>query len=348
MNFNLPWCSSENYWLCFSSDDKKALQTIEKNIGKAKSRFLDDECIAIEANGEWLSLWNKVKKHLPEKDVRAIVVPNDGEEPDYDDLSPSFESIKAMQVIVDNFWLADALSKNSFICYFQPIVDRNNKPFGYESFARAKVGDEVKGGWEIIEASYQLKLHHILDKYLHAFSIERFSESKLSGSLFINFITGFIQLPERYLQALGTAVKENDFPANRLVLDVSKSDHVEDIEQVASITDYCNSKGYSVALDDVKSDDQLKDILALTKPEFVKIDRGLIMNIEKPVIHKRIQNLIQMAHKKKCTVLAEGIEDEKTFKEIHKLGADLFQGYYFAKPLSVEEIQKPAKKKKAN
>lgn len=340
MNFNLPWCSSENYWLCFEGAEKKHLQLIEKNISKTKSIYIDEECLAVDCKGGWIDIWKNAIKGLPAKGIRAVVVPNDGNEPDYDDISPSFESLKTIATIVENYWLADALSKNSFICYFQPIVDRNNKPFGYESFARAKIGEDIKGGWEIIEASYQLKIHHILDKYLHGLAIEKFTESKLSGSLFINFMTGFIQLPERYLQSISDAIEGNDFIPKRLVLDVSKADHVEDINQISSIIDFCNSKGYSVALDDVKSDEQLKDILALTTPEFVKIDRGLISNIDKPVIHKRIENLIKIAHKKKCTVLAEGIEDKETFNILHKMGADLFQGYYFAKPSSVEEIQK--------
>jgi len=177
-----------------------------------------------------------------------------------------------------------------------------------------------------------------MDRYLHSLAIETYAKNNLQGCLFINFITGFIQLPARYLEMLSEAVSSHKVLPKNIVMEVSKSDHIADIEQVVSIVNYCHAKEYTVSLDDVKAIETLEEILAKTTPDYVKVDRGLTKNYERPIVKDKIEKIITLAHSRGCNVLAEGIENEETYKKLYEMGADLFQGYYFAMPLPASEL----------
>lgn len=88
------------------------------------------------------------------------------------------------------------------------------------------------------------------------------------------------------------------------------------------------------ALDDYGSgfnDMQKVDIL---KPHVIKIDRALLSGIDtNPEKQKNCKDIIDTMHGRNITVVAEGVETEEEFKCLKDLGADLFQGYYFARPM---------------
>ena len=39
-------------------------------------------------------------------------------------------------------------------------------------------------------------------------------------------------------------------------------------------------------------------------------------------------------------VITEGVENEEQVKFLAEIGCDMFQGYYFARPMSIEEFEK--------
>lgn len=346
MNFNLPWCGHSKYWLCFKSDKPELLKELENSLKIKKSKS-EHNCLALSVADSWIKTWEKALKIINkngEDNYSAIIAADNGDELQLDELLPSFEKIKIINTIAENAWLGENLCDDNFICFIQEIRDRKGEIFGYESFVRAEDKDgKLVGGWEIIQAAHDLKIHHILDKYLQGLAIKQFAESKLQGALFVNFIAGFIQLPERYLESLNKAVEDCDFIPKRVVLDVPIPDMMDDHEQLAQLIEFCNSKGYSAALDDVKSESEMDYVLSKSKPDFVKIDRGLTSHHSNELIAQKIKNIIEKAKDKGCMIIAEGIEDKETFDVMHKLGADLFQGYYFSKPASIAESKKPRK-----
>ena len=78
-------------------------------------------------------------------------------------------------------------------------------------------------------------------------------------------------------------------------------------------------------------------------PQYVKIDRMLMTNIhEDPQKQHFVKDIIEFAHDNDIVTLAEGVELGDELREVIRLGADLIQGYYTAKPSpeAVQEIDK--------
>lgn len=71
----------------------------------------------------------------------------------------------------------------------------------------------------------------------------------------------------------------------------------------------------------------------------MKIDRSFIQHIalldEKQAV---VDAIIQMAHRLKMKVIAEGVENIQQLNLLRKLGCDYLQGYYYSKPVPMAEL----------
>ena len=346
VNFNLSWNNHDNYWISVllpEADSGHKLEKAFKNKYIA-SAYIAPNCFAILANRSWKESWDALKTVLAQHNFcncRAAVTPSN-HPPSIEEVLLGLESMDKIDIIADGLWLGDAILNSRVECHFQPIIDRTSEPFGYEAFARIRLeSGELVSGARIIKTARELGIGHVLDKYLHILAIRTFAEARLPGNLFINFMAGFIQLPAKYLEGLSAAVQHYNLLAKRIVLDVSESENVTDLNQVSSIIDFCKSKGYAVALDDINSLSSLKEILGKLKPtpDFIKLDGKLTAQCAGGKMTHEISSLVETAHHKGSMIIAEGIEIEEVYKSLLNSGIDLFQGYYISQPMAVSEIK---------
>ena len=70
----------------------------------------------------------------------------------------------------------------------------------------------------------------------------------------------------------------------------------------------------------------------------IKIDRSFVANIisdqDDAVI---VKSTINLAHDLGMKIVAEGVEDKETVELLRSLNCDYVQGYYFSRPLPVEQ-----------
>ncbi|WKY44341.1 EAL domain-containing protein [Eubacteriaceae bacterium ES2] len=92
-------------------------------------------------------------------------------------------------------------------------------------------------------------------------------------------------------------------------------------------------RGYLIALDDVGAGFSNMDRIAEIKPDIIKIDRSIIMNIDK-IYHKQeiFKSQVNLANKIGALIVAEGVEGREEAIAVLKLGAQVIQGFYFARP----------------
>jgi EAL domain-containing protein (putative c-di-GMP-specific phosphodiesterase class I) len=72
----------------------------------------------------------------------------------------------------------------------------------------------------------------------------------------------------------------------------------------------------------------------------IKIDRAFVAglwrdNAEASIVHA----VVSLGHALGLMVVAEGVETAEQSQQLHALGCDLGQGYYFAKPLPREQAE---------
>jgi EAL domain-containing protein (putative c-di-GMP-specific phosphodiesterase class I) len=345
---NLPWNSHSNYWICLVTPDEESVGIYEKEclVNGLVGDFVTDNCYAIQAPRNWNESWNELQSAITRINYSnpRVAVIGSSIRPSIDDITSSLESIDRIDSIASNLWLGESILEGRVECHFQPIMAKEGSVFGYESFVRIKLDDgKYISGQKIIDAAREIGIQHLLDKYLHTLAIKSFAEAELEGTLFINFITGFIQLPAKYMEGLGEAAKMHGLSPSRIAMDVSQTHKVRDVKQLVSIINFCHERGYLVALDDITSLDLLADILEQTKPDIIKLDKAITQKCTLPKVAEELKILIEVIHSQGSKVLAEGIELEVAHKVMSSCDIDLLQGYYYAMPMPASEI-KAAKK----
>ena len=120
------------------------------------------------------------------------------------------------------------------------------------------------------------------------------------------------------------------------VFEVVESDEISDIDSLMEITDHLRDAGCLLALDDVGAGYNSLNLVAQLKPDFIKIDMGLIRGVDDDVFKARVTaKLLELARELDVKTIVEGVETESEWRWAVQHGADFAQGYLFARPAPV-------------
>lgn len=188
----------------------------------------------------------------------------------------------------------------------QPIFRRNRQLYGYELLYRKSENNYFEGGDDTLTTAELIS---------NSFLVFGFSELTDGTCGFINFPA------ELLLRDIPLAL-----PKEHVVLELLERTEITD-ELLAALEQY-KAKGYVLALDDFALD--MDDEYAVRLLELADI-----VKIEFPNVPLQKQQALLNKYKFKITFLAERIETSEEFDLAVKMGYDLFQGYFFSKPLMV-------------
>ena len=126
-----------------------------------------------------------------------------------------------------------------------------------------------------------------------------------------------------------------DLPNNRIVLEILEDVKVTD-ELIKSVQ-ALRKKGYTIALDDFRYEDQYIPLLKLA--QIIKVD---VMSLSFQQVTEQVEKLRTY----KVTLLAEKIETHEMYNHCKALGFKLLQGYFLSKPKIIENTKvEPSKLK---
>jgi EAL domain-containing protein (putative c-di-GMP-specific phosphodiesterase class I) len=127
-----------------------------------------------------------------------------------------------------------------------------------------------------------------------------------------------------------------------ICLEISEQHEICNADHLIGQLQQFRKNGCRIAVDDYGTGFAGTHILYFAKPEYVKIDRFYIQNIESDA-HKRMlaASMVNIAHLTGSLVIAEGVETEKEFYCCKTIGCDLIQGYLIQKPqLDIEQLSR--------
>jgi len=338
-NFNLPWHQHDRYWISVYAKNDDFSAAVLEVLQKAGMHRLDDHGMALAMKRQWKPTWDTLYAALGKigalDQIEIVLTPGETLP-----VAPERKAPAVIQELAQSLWLGDALMEERIVCYLQPVVSQRDKIFGYESFARVKMGDgSIIAGDKIVAASKVLGIEYVIDRHLQVQAIKTFVSSTFNGFLFVNFFPGFIQRPAIYLEGLSDTARSFGIVAKHVVLDITKSETPRDIKHIKSICDYGRTRGYSIALDDITSLEGAQKLLEI-QPDFVKLDMKLVRKVAEPETRDIIRQIVELVHAIGATVIGEGIETEEIHQALRALGVDLFQGYLFSPPMPVEAALK--------
>lgn len=142
-------------------------------------------------------------------------------------------------------------------------------------------------------------------------------------------------------QTLDEILAENGLDRSDLKLEVTESAYTEDADQVIEVIDRLRKKGYEIEMDDFGTGYSSLNMLSSMPIDILKMDRAFIQNIEHDAKEiKLVEMILGIAEDMNVPVVAEGVETEKQLQLLKEMGCALVQGYYFSRPIPVDEFEK--------
>ena len=148
-----------------------------------------------------------------------------------------------------------------------------------------------------------------------------------------------IQLTDAWLaQRIVRLLTETGFPADRLVVEITESSLVTDIDLARSIVASLKNQGVRLALDDFGTGFSSLSHLRSLPFDVIKIDRSFVTNIHSNAESVAIVRAVStLASALNVPVCVEGIESEAAHAVVLGLGCAVGQGWYFGKPMPGEQ-----------
>ncbi|WP_424578638.1 EAL domain-containing response regulator [Arcobacter sp. 7ABA8] len=228
-----------------------------------------------------------------------------------------------------------AFDEDGIIPYFQPIVDKNKNIVKYEALARIIDTEENKVltpffFLEQIKASknYSKFTKTIIEKSLKCTSI-------LQKEISINLSFEDISNPEIILFLEEKLQKYNSI----VTIELLESEGLKDIEKTINFCNLMKSYGAKIAIDDFGAGYSNFEYFFTLPIDKIKIDGSLIKKVNEYKGYVLVESIVDFCKKLDIKVVAEFVEDEKTFETLKSLGVDWFQGYYFSKPKPIEDFK---------
>ena len=146
---------------------------------------------------------------------------------------------------------------------------------------------------------------------------------------FLNIFQIFTELVEKY-----------DISPKNLKLEITETAIVMDFQRQLELIKRLRQNGFVVEMDDFGSGYSSLNMLKDIHVDVLKIDMAFLKKAEDEERSKKIlQMIIGLSKQLGMPVITEGIENAEQVAYLSEMGCEMFQGYYFAKPMSVDEFE---------
>ncbi|HEY5026157.1 MAG TPA: EAL domain-containing protein [Acidimicrobiales bacterium] len=137
--------------------------------------------------------------------------------------------------------------------------------------------------------------------------------------------------------AAAAAIEESGINPDRLTIEITETSVTD--EGAAADLHAMSRLGIQLTVDDIGSDWSTIDSLQQFSINTMKIDGSLIEGLADTggVSRAMVETIVHVSHSLGICTVAESVETAQQVKILRELGADVGQGYFFAKPLAVED-----------
>lgn len=197
---------------------------------------------------------------------------------------------------------------------FIPVAVENNRMFEIEQTIIKKVGDLYK----------QYAYGAFKNIGIHAISVNLSVES--------------IKNP-RFSSCISDICNKYHFPKKFLKFEINEGIFMANKETIKELSDELAPFGIAWSIDDFGTEFSEVDFMSNARLDEVKIDRTLFIDVEnnnRSLI--TLAALVEVAKNQKLSVTAEGVETLNQLDLAKQLKLNRAQGYYFAKPMSVNDF----------
>ncbi|MDW7673437.1 MAG: EAL domain-containing protein, partial [Bacillota bacterium] len=238
-----------------------------------------------------------------------------------------------------------AIDQEEFILQYQPIFNLSDgKMAGLEALIRwrHKTTDQLISPAQFIPAAEDSGLILPLGEWIIKTACRQAVEWQNTAfplcSLSVNLSARQFR-QTKLLELVNQVLIETKLPPQRLILEITETTAMDDIEYAIYILKKIRQLGVRIAIDDFGTGYSSLSYLKKLPIDIVKIDHTFVRDIISDPADAAIATaIITMAHSLNIKVVAEGVETKEQLMLLKAKNCDKVQGYLLSKPLPPEEI----------
>jgi len=241
--------------------------------------------------------------------------------------------------------LSQAINKNQLYLKYQPLVTNGNEIYGFEALARwssptlGEIGPQVfianaEESYLIIPIGTWILRQACLAQ------VEMRNKYKQEFIMSVN-VSPVQILQKDFVPIVKNIVRETDINPAYLTLEITESLFIEASILLEDTIEELHKIGIKLSLDDFGTGYASLTYLRQIAFDNLKIDKTFVDGIfANPKDHRIVATIVNLVHNLDMKVIAEGVETLKQYEYLKEIATDVFQGYIFSKPLTLEDVYK--------
>lgn len=243
------------------------------------------------------------------------------------------------QQVVDNL-LRQAISKNEFSLVYQPIIS-GDQVIGIESLLRWNNHElsDITPDIFIPIAEESLLIEDITAWVLNESCKTIKQLRKLYPELYIsvNISAKDCLNTDKLKSNLLSGLAKYELPGEALELEITENVFIDDIKSIEQLFEELKTHGIRFAIDDFGTGFSSLTYLLSLPFNTLKIDQSFIRQKDKNKLGV-VKSIIDIAESLSMHCIAEGIETIEQKQSLESFGCCRFQGYYFSRPLALNDL----------
>ncbi len=253
------------------------------------------------------------------------------------------DELRKKQYVVDH--IDEAIEKDYIKVFYQPVIRvKTGEICGYEALVRWM---DPKNGMlnpgDFIETLEQYHLIHLVDGFVAKKICEDYKALKDAGEPLVPVSINISRLDFELCDIFGIIEetrKKYDVPRSMIDIEITESAFNDNIGYIKSECDKMRELGYKIWLDDFGSGYSSLNSLAEYHFDVLKLDLVFLRSYDKNEKTKLLMEyIINGARGMGLSPLCEGVETKEHYEFLKKIGCERAQGYYFGKPMPMDETR---------
>lgn len=238
-----------------------------------------------------------------------------------------------------------ALNNKEFVVYFQPKIDlRTNRIVGAEALVRWKINEStVIPPNDFIPIFEKNGFINQVDFYVYESVFAKMREWARLGHKMIPISVNISRthISEKdFVTKMKNLVNRYNIPPEMVELEITEGIFLSDKAPLIEVLNNLKKIGFHLSIDDFGTGYSSLNLLRHLKMDVLKLDKDFFdqdkISSKESIV---LANVIRMSKELGMVVLSEGVETKEQAEYLASIGCDLAQGYYFARPMPMEEFE---------
>ena len=248
------------------------------------------------------------------------------------------EKIKLEQLVFDN------IKNDNTLMYLQPQFNNKYQIVGAEALVRMYHIDNFIYPGDFISIAEKFNLIHKIDLSILNKACKQLQEWKnkdilSSIAISCNMSMKTIEYDD-FVSSVKNAIDIYSINPKLLKLEITETILVNNIELVLQKLLEIQKLGVSISLDDFGTGNSSLTYLKDFPINQLKIDKSFVDHIHLDSKYLSIiKFIVELAKDLSLELVVEGVENQSQIETLNNIGCNTFQGYYFSKPITVEDFE---------